>query len=353
MKKGISLFANVGIAETYFESAGCTIAVANELESVRADFYKHLHPNTNMIVGDFRNPEIKNALLEAYRRESCEFVVATPPCQGMSLLGKRLKDDKRNELIVDTIEFIKIVNPDFCIIENVPQILKTKINVDGEDILIPDYINKELGKNYVGRYSVLNAEDYGTPQSRKRAIIVLINRDKKDLNLELPPFQDKITVRDAIGNLPSLESGQDSGILHHKIGKINEKYVRWLSHTPTGKSARENPVHYPAKDNGDRIKGFATTYKRIDWDKPAPTITMSNGQLGGQSNGHPGRLLSSGLWSDARPMTILELLRLTGLPDDWNLPNWASEPLVRKVIGECFPPKFALAVLEAILGKDN
>ena len=75
---------------------------------------------------------------------------------------------------------------------------------------------------------------------------------------------------------------------------------------------------------------------------------MSNGSLGSQSNGHPGRLLEDGTYSDARALTILELLRLTGLPDNWNIPDWATDNFIRQVIGECFPPKFASALFTTI-----
>ena len=52
MIRAVSLFSNVGIAETYFEEIGVHVAVANELLPQRADFYRHLYPNTQMITGD-------------------------------------------------------------------------------------------------------------------------------------------------------------------------------------------------------------------------------------------------------------------------------------------------------------
>ena len=61
------------------------------------------------------------------KKNKCEFVIATPPCQGMSLAGKQDKNDKRNYLIKYVIEFIKQTQPKNIIIENVPQILTTKI----------------------------------------------------------------------------------------------------------------------------------------------------------------------------------------------------------------------------------
>lgn len=88
-----------------------------------------------------------------------------------------------------------------------------------------------------------------------------------------------------------------------------------------------------------------SSYKRIDWDRPAPTITMNNGSISSQNNVHAGYLKDDGTYSNARVLTILEVMRLIGLPDDWNIPEWSSDTLIRNVLGECLPPKFALNLL--------
>jgi DNA (cytosine-5)-methyltransferase 1 len=65
--------------------------------------------------------------------------MATPPCQGMSIAGKMDENDPRNSLIINTIEFIKKTLPSNIIIENVPQILKFSIKINGKQIKILDY----------------------------------------------------------------------------------------------------------------------------------------------------------------------------------------------------------------------
>jgi DNA (cytosine-5)-methyltransferase 1 len=122
-----------------------------------------------------------------------------------------------------------------------------------------------------------------------------------------------------------------------------------MKNTPSGKSAFENPVYFPQKPNGKRLKGFSATYMRMEWDKPAPTITMRNDAISSQSNVHPGRLQKDGTYSDARVLSILELLILSSLPQDWNIPEWASEILIRQVIGESVPPKLIKEIVEMII----
>jgi len=341
--KGVSLFSGAGIAETYIEKYNIEIVVANELLEKRAGFYKENYPNSNMIQGDISSKEIYQKVLNEAKKQKCQFLMATPPCQGMSVAGKMKEDDIRNSLIKYVVEFIKELNPEHILIENVPTILNTSIFINNQKIKITDYIETEL-KGYYINYQIVDTADYGTPQTRKRAVF-LISKNKK---WEFPTKQNKITVKEAIGDLPSLESEEKSDIKYHYAKKHNDRHILWLKHTPTGKTALHNEIHYPQKENGQKIKGYATTYKRIEWDKPAPTITMANGSVSSQNNVHAGRLKNDGTYSDARVLTLKEIFILTGLPDNWKPPSWASDNLTRQVIGEGVPPKLIDNILKTI-----
>ena len=166
-------------------------------------------------------------------------------------------------------------------------------------------------------------------------------KDSPEVNQKdsLEVNQKKITVKEAIGHLPSIESGEKSDIQYHYAKKHNNRHISFLKYTPTGKTALHNEIHYPKKEDGTQIKGYATTYKRIEWDKPAPTITMANGSVSSQNNVHPGNLKVDGTYSDARVLTLKEIFILTGLPKNWHPPKWATENLIRQVIGEGVPPR--------------
>ena len=343
--RGVSLFANVGIAETYLYRHNVEIVVANELLENRAKFYQESHPKCKMIQGDITDSTVYSSLLQEAKDKECDFLLATPPCQGMSVAGKMKENDPRNSLIKFVIEMIKELQPSYALIENVQGVLKTSILVDAKSVKIVDYINNELTPlGYFINPVVVDASEYGTPQTRKRAIFLI----SKVAKWELPPKMPKITVREAIGYLPSLESGEESDILYHNAKKHNERHISFLQHTPSGKTALHNKIHYPKKEDGSRIKGFATTYKRIEWDKPAPTITMANGSVSSQNNVHPGYKKEDGKYSDARVLTLKEIFILTGLPEDWHPPKWASENLIRQVIGEGVPPKLINSLLSSL-----
>jgi DNA (cytosine-5)-methyltransferase 1 len=239
--------------------------------------------------------------------------------QSFSLAGKRNIYDIRTPLFIYIIDIVEQLNPKYVLIENVPGFLTSSfVNEEGKEDKIMNRFNNVLGKNYNILSNILNTKDFNVPQSRKRAIMLLSRKDVEMWNFPEIVTKKSITVRDTISHLPTLESGQSHHIhKFHKANKHNDKHILWMKHTPTGKTAYDNERHYPQKD-GRKIKGFRTTYKRIDWDKPATTITMSNGSVSSQNTVHPGRFIKeTNTYSDARVLTIYEIMLLTGLQNTW------------------------------------
>ena len=343
---GLSLFSNVGIAELYSEEY-VNFRVSNELLKDRANFQREMYPKTNVIQGDILTKDIFNEVIAYSQKINVDFIMATPPCQGMSLAGKMEEDDPRNKLIIKVVEAIKIIQPKYFLIENVSKMPDTYIIFNQNKIKIKDFLQEELSGMYHINIDILNAKDFGTPQSRRRAFV--LGSLKEFREWESPTKKEKeITVRDAIEYLPSLESGEASLIPYHYAKKHNKRHIKWMTHTPSGKTSHHNKIHFPQKEDGTKIKGFDTTYKRISWDKPAPTITMANGSVSSQNNVHPGRKKDDDTYSDARVLTLKEIFILTGLPDKWSPPDSASEGMIRKVIGEGVPPKLIEALLKTI-----
>jgi DNA (cytosine-5)-methyltransferase 1 len=353
--KALSLFSNVGFGELYLNSIGIDVVVANELYKDRCDLYREIHPECNIICGDVTKEEVKGKIYDSCPNsvlgDGIDLIIATPPCQGMSVANaKRLPDDHRNSLIIHAMDVFNEILPDYMLIENVAGMANTFINNNGEIVNIIKYIESQIPEPWVLNWDILNAKDYSTPQSRKR-FIGLISRDGRWKHPK--PNEKNISVRDAIGHLPSLESGRSSDLPWHYAKKHNPHHIIWMKNTPTGQTAFNNKIHYPKKD-GRRIKGFMTTYKRIDWDKPSPTVTMCNGAISSQNNVHPGRLLQDGTYSDARVMSVEELSILCGFPPEFlnKFKNKYSEGFIRKVLGECFPPTMSLEILKQIKNED-
>jgi len=308
--RGLSLFANVGVAEALLSELGVKILLANELDKKRADFYSELYPDSKMICGDITNDNIRTEIINEAIKEKINFVIATPPCQGMSEAGKRSTFDERNQLITYAIDVIKRVKPDFIFIENVPTSLKTKIKVDNKIILIPDYVKKELQEFYnFNEETLVKAMDNGVPQMRQRNIFLIT---KKELNIvwEFPPQQKVITLRDALESLPSVDPLLREGLdltlekfpnylekrdkalevsKWHRPPVHSWRQVLWMMNTPSATSAIYNKVFYPQKENGIPIKAHHNNYRRMDWDKPSRTMTQNNGVISSLCCVHPGR----------------------------------------------------------------
>lgn len=350
--KALSLFANVGFGEILLHEMGVDVVVSNELHEDRCDLYKQMHPSANVICGDIRREEVKESIYNSIPdatvdEEGIKLIIATPPCQGMSVANaKRLETDPRNSLIIHAMDVFNDLMPEYMLIENVQGMANTWIKADGEVVNIIDYIKSRLPSPWRLNYDVLNAENFNTPQSRKRFIGLI----SKYGSWKHPNKNNKIiTVKEAIGHLPSLESERKSDLPWHYAKKHNPNHIIWMKNTPTGQTAFNNKIHYPKKD-GRRIKGFMTTYKRIDWDKPSPTVTMCNGAISSQNNVHPGNLLVDGTYSDARVMSVEELSIICGIPKGFldKFKGKVSDNFMRKVLGECFPPTMAKEIIKNI-----
>ena len=353
MIKGASMFASAGIGETYFKKAGIDIVVANELLPKRGQFYSEMNPESHMIVGDIKDKKIKNEFLNNISKD-IKFLVATPPCQGISNLGKnRTIDDKlkdpRNYLIFEVLDVIDKNDFDYIMIENVPGFLKVLLPYKKELKTIEEILTDKYSKKYKIEARILNAKDYGVPQSRPRAIVKMY---KKGLKWGWPKVQKEITLREAIGDLPSLESGEKSNIKFHNAKVHNDREIECMRHTAEGCSAMVNDIYYPKKEDGSRVKGFHNTYKRMKWDAPAPARTMNNGNIGSHNNVHPGRKNPDGTYSDARVLTLRELFIVESLPAEWEIPNWATDTFIRQIIGEAVPPMLAYNIVKGI-GEDD
>ena len=352
--KGISLFASAGIGETYFKDVGIDIVVANELLEKRANLYSSISPETRVVCGDITNEKIFNQII-ASCPEKVDFMLASPPCQGMSVAGKNrcqetMESDKRNYLITYVVKAIKLTTPDYILIENVPALLKLKLMYDSEYRTVLEILEYEFGSEYIIDSAVIDSSDYGVPQTRLRAIIKM---HKPNTVWNWPTKKEKVTVEQAIGNLPSLEAGEKSNIKWHFARKHTKENILWMKHTPTGKSAFSNSVYYPQKKDGTRIKGYESSYRRIRWDAPSPTITIRNDCIASQRNVHPGRLLPDGTYSDARVLTPLELMLLNSLPADWNIPDNTPELLIRQCIGESIPPLMLKEIVRGIYDEQD
>ncbi len=328
----ISLFSSAGVGCYGFKKANYECVATCELLSSRMAIQKANNKckyESGYIVGDITTTKIKQKLYDEInlwqQKENItniDIIVATPPCQGMSTANYKKGDEtKRNSLVVEAISIIKQVKPRIFVFENVSAFLKTLCtDVDNSTITIQESINKNLSNEYYIYSKVVNFKDYGVPSSRPRTLVIATRKDCINISpLNIFPLKEKeISLREAIGDLPSLSFGEISDNDVYHMFREYPKYMEdWIKHTKEGESAFNNEEKYlPYKlVNGEKqiLKGgyMGNKFKRLFWNKPCACIATRNDQLASQSTIHP---------EDNRVLSIRELMRLMTIPDSfkWN-----------------------------------
>lgn len=360
--KVISLFSGCGGLDLGFKWAGLDIIFANDIEEDACKTYKK-YIGEHVKVGDI------NHFIEEL--PSADIVVGGPPCQSFSLSGKRLENDPRGELVFSYYKAVKKVNPSLFLMENVPGLIASKIN--GEKLV--DYLNKEYKKiGYITKILKIDASDYFVPQRRKRVFMIGM---KKDINLNLDnaknkisallglPIETKITVHDALGDLPEImkknkketlleyHNGstpnsyskfmrQNVGnfITFHNMPTMSEKDKAFIKYIPPG----GNYTNIPDKISTQRIMNFkrtggrTTTYGRLHPEFPAYTINTYFNRPNVGANYH---------YREERLITVREAMRLQSFPDDFE-PVFSNQRSLHMQVGNAVPPLLGWVLAESI-----
>lgn len=329
----ISLFSSAGVGCYGFKKAEyeciatCELLPQRMFVQIANNKCKY---NSGYIVGDITTNEIKEKLYKELalwqkteKITDVDVIVATPPCQGMSTANYKKGDEtKRNSLVVEAINIIKKIKPRVFIFENVTAFLKTICtDIDGSNITIQESINRNLSKEYYIYSKVINFKDYGVPSSRPRTLVIATRKDCINVSpLNIFPLRaTEISVRQAIGDLPSLSFGEISeNDIYHMFREYPRYMENWISHIKEGESAFSNTEQFLPYKLVDGIKKtlkgayMGNKFKRLHWDKPCACIATRNDQLASQSTIHP---------EDNRVLSIRELMRLMTIPDDFKWTN--------------------------------
>ena len=328
--KCISLFSGCGGFSLGASAAGFKIKGFLELEKSAVEIYKQNFPSSELLGLDINDIEIE--IIKKKFQNKIDLVIGGPPCQGFSLAGKRDAKDERNYLYKKYLDLVLTIKPKIFIMENVGLLLSMKNN---NGTLIKDDIIKDFSnKNYTVDYKVINANNFGVPQNRKRVIFFGI---KKDINKKIV-FPEKIysdeknnlftnfkkvrSFSDAISDLPYLESGESSDFPFHQAQKHPDHVLKWLWNVKQGMSAHENK-----KKELRPPSGYNTTYKRQIWNNPASTVQTTFGMISGSNNVHP---------ICTRALTIREAARIQSFPDKFVLTGKIGS--IRTAIGNAVPP---------------
>ncbi|WP_069096847.1 DNA (cytosine-5-)-methyltransferase [Mesomycoplasma ovipneumoniae] len=327
---------------------GFETKVALDFDKNAITTFKKNFPNAKAIYGDICNDDVKNEVIKASKQFGVNMIVGGPPCQGFSLKGKKLGlDDPRNFLFLEYVDIVKKIKPEVFIIENVKNMITSS-----KGYFISQIYDKFTSLGYTLNHGILNAYDFGVPQSRERAIIIG-TLNPNGIKLPQPRGDKKTTVRDAISDLAYLNSGEgkDSASYIYQPQSFYQEILRNNSEVLRNHKATNHSQITLAKlslipPEGDKSflpkemhgnQKFMTTWSRLVWDKPSPTIdtrfdTPSNGR-----NSHP--ILN-------RAITPREAARIQSFPDTFIF--YGPKTSICRQIGNAVPPLLAKGIGEHI-----
>ena len=371
----LSLFSGGGIGGSRLHELDIKVILAVEKIEDRCNFFSKIH-DAEIFNNDISLIETKKKIYDFSKINEIDVIIATPPCQGMSIAGNMQPNDERNTLIFDAIEIIKKLKPKYIFLENVPRQLKTYIQLNEKKIRIPDYIYLSLKNEYFfNKEMLIKAMDHGVPQMRERNIMLLSRKDQNYI-WQFPQKSNKIlNLRDVLFDLPELDPFIREGIEKtlkifpdfEKKKEYSKRFSKWhcppvhnLNHvkimqkTPTGNTAFDNKYYYPKKKDGNRVKGHYNHYRRLSWDKPSRSLTQNNGVISSLACVHPGRLVRDGdeknrIYSDPRCFSIEEICIISSINFQNKLPIDTNQNLIRTLIGEGIPPLLVKKIFTNLL----
>ena len=335
----ISLFSSAGVGCYGFKMENFDCIATNELIERRLNVQRYnekcKYPS-GYILGDVTDPDVQARLfreIDFWRQrehlKEVDVVVATPPCQGMSVANHKKTDHEivRNSLVVESIRLIREIRPRFFVMENVPAFLKTLCtDLDGVEKPIGEAIDQNLGGDYSICAEVINFKNHGACSRRQRTLVTAVRRDLADFIAPselFPDYAPEKTLRDTIGHLPALTrmGATAPGDIYHNFRPYPTHMRAWVETLREGQSAFDNtdPLRVPhtvvdgqivvnQRKNGDK-------YRRQYWDKVGPCIHTRNDQFASQNTVHP---------ADDRVFSIRELMLMMGVPATF---RWSSIPV--------------------------
>lgn len=307
----IDFFCGCGGASEGFRQAGFNIILGLDCDQQAAATYQSNFPEAEFIQRDIRQVDLDEVVHLAKRDpERPLLFTACAPCQPFSSQNKfKDSNDERHTLLDETHTYIRELQPNYVVIENVPGMQNVKENKDGPFSRFLHFLDN-LG--YQHKHFIAKSENYGVPQKRKRLVLIAslhgaVGIPPATHGEELEPYP---TVRQFIEGYPAIEHGT----VHekdpiHVTARMSELNIERIRNTPEGGDCRDwpdrliNPCHR-------NYSGHTDTYGRMSWDELAPTLTTKCNSYSNGRFGHPDV-------TQDRAISIREASRIQTFPRDY------------------------------------
>jgi DNA (cytosine-5)-methyltransferase 1 len=369
---GVDLFAGAGGMSLGFEQAGFDVAAAVEIDPIHACIHHFNFPRTKVIPISVQHLTGKKIRQLAGITGKVDVVFGGAPCQGFSMIGKRMFDDPRNQLVGDFVRLVSELDADYFVFENVKG-----LTVGSHRQFLEQLIDAFEERGYSVRlpWSVLNASSYGVPQDRKR-LFLLGSRT----GLKLPVYPNATTYRpdrspeiglrpaptcaEALGDLPDADR---FSTLTRTDEVTTKQWGEPSSYAREMRCIGSSAWHFGQvrEWDSDRLTSSArTTHSEISRARFAETEPGSVEPISrffklspvGVSNTlRAGTDAARGAFTSPRPVhyenprciTVREMARLHGFPDwfRFHRTKWHGA----RQIGNAVPPPLARAVAGEVI----
>lgn len=212
-----------------------------------------------------------------------KILIGCAPCQPFSTYSYKNQDQKKINLLLEFARLIEEVKPDIVSMENVP-----RLEVSGDSVF-GEFLRILKANGYEVSYKIVYCPEYGIPQHRKRLVLLASKLGKIELIPETHTQKNFVTVKDTIGEMEKLKSGETSlsDSLHRaaKLSDLNMKRIKQSKPGGTWKDWDEDLIlKCHQKSSGE---SYVSVYGRMEWNKPAPTMTTHCIGIGNGRFGHP------------------------------------------------------------------
>ena len=328
MSTGFEWLSNLGADITHLA------AFDNDEHSVQTYNANIANVAQNLDLLHFEDYEVFSELRSRVKKFQRSILIGCAPCQGFSSLTKSSKtQDARNNLLVRFCDMVSLINPSIFIVENVPDLLSQRHRT------LFNFVSKQMtGLGYQVNSRIVNMADYGVPQQRYRTVLIGMNSGYAAFPDKLYSKSDYKTVRDAIGSLPPISSGQtcQKDKMHqtskHRASTL--EIFKQVSHDGGSRPSGVGPKCL------DRVKGYYDVYGRLYWDRPAVTITARCRTPSCGRFTHP---------VQDRGLSVREAALLQSFPSNFEFKGPFDDKY--KQIGNAVPPLFSLALANQLCSK--
>lgn len=259
----IDLFSGAGGMSLGFDQEGFSNIFSIDIEPKFCETYKSNFPNHNLLqknISKLSIEEIKSLVGD----KSVDVIIGGPPCQGFSIagnIGRKFIDDYRNHLFREFARVVEIVQPKYFVMENVARLFTHNKGDTKNDI-----INIFKKMNYNVDCQIVNTVDFGIPQIRNR-VLFIGNRISNKIIFPTRTVSKRVSIKEAIGSLPQLKSGENSEIPNHIAMKHSEQMLEKMKYVSDGGNRNEIPEFIRPK-SGDVRK-----YIRYKSSEPSVCVT--------------------------------------------------------------------------------